>query len=159
MGNIDAQDTIVMAWEGGRLDGVEVACTVTSMAASIAAEAFTRRVLAGKPIRGRDIEALAAVFVDHVQRWTLRTGQGRPVRVRVRDFLALHKSTVFDVLKEWVKHVNAPPPAPAPEVEQPELVEPVEVDPGLLLEARSLQEPGPDEVLVGQPAVPELVDA
>lgn len=162
---MDGQLVIVMAWEDGRLAGVEVAYTVESMAALIAAENFTRRALSGKPIRGRHIAAVAAVFVDHVQRWTLRARTGRPVPVRLDDFLALHKDTVFTLVQQWVRHVTVPPVA-APGAQndvpqqQPGVAEPAAADVddiGVQLEARTLHEPMPEEIQVDGP--PVLVDA
>lgn len=148
----DDQPLVVMEWDGGRFHGMQVAATVTSMAATIAAEDFMRRAASGKPLRGKHVLAVAGVFVSHVDRWNI-TRDGRPVRRTVKDFMRCDRNRVMAVLQQWVAHVA--PAAAVAESEPEPVVEPAEPDYAALLEARSLQNPGPGEVLVEQ--VPELV--
>lgn len=151
MSSVDDQPLVVMAWEGGRFDGMQVAVTVTSMSATIAAEAFMRRAASGRPLRGKHVRAVAEVFLDHVDRWNI-TRDGRPVRRTVKGFLRCDRDRVMAVLQQWVAHVA---PAAAVAAEPEPVAGPAELGFADVLESRALQEPGPGEVLVEQ--VPELV--
>lgn len=164
MSHIDEQDVVVMSWGDGPFEGMTVGAAVSSMAALIAVEDWDRRALSGKPIRGRHIQALAAVFVRHVTRWNITLDSGRPAPVTVEGFLGLHRDRVRAVLRMWVQYVHTPPESEqaAPEVEDAPVVDDLDpTDPMLLLESRSLQPPGEGEQLVASTVEPDavLVDA
>lgn len=149
-----------MSWDDGPFAGMVVGVETTSMAALLAVEDWERRALAGKPIRGEHIRALATVLVDHVTRWNLRLETGRPVPRTVDAFLRLHRDRVRAILRAWVEHVNQPPPVVEPEQLDEPVVEDIDLnDPALLLEERALQPPGEDEELVASTLDPVLVDA
>lgn len=161
MSNVDVQDVVVMSWGDGPFEGMVIGAEIASMAASIAAEDWDRRALSGKPIRGKHVTALAAVFLQHVTRWNLTLETGRPVPVKLAPFLRLHKDRVQAILRMWVKAVHSPPGADAaddPPVSEGPSVEDLDPsDPMLLLEARALQPPGEGEQLVASSVEPKIM--
>lgn len=160
----DLQTTYVLAFA----DGLEVGVTATSMAAQIAVEEFDARLVRGKPVRGRHIARLARVFVRHVERWTVHTGEGRAVPVSVEAFLMLDRDeVVMPVLRQWVALVRQPPRAEdttaAAEVEREDAAA-VEMVAGIpvadivdRLSVTSLTEPAADDVpILREPDAAEL---
>lgn len=149
----DVQDSYALAWpdDSGHA-GLAVTVSATSLAATLAAEKFNRRVTAGR-VRGKDVERLAAVFVEHVEAWSV-TRAGELVPVTVDGLLSLHRDTALLLLRQWVSTVLDPPRPPDLEpapVEEPETVED-------FLQATTLMPVTEDMVEVDIP-VPELVDA
>jgi hypothetical protein len=147
----DDQPTFQLVWpDGGALAGLVIDVRASSTAADVAVERFCRRVERGR-MRQKDVARLAAVFVEHVEAWTVtaitpaRT-PGRVVPVAVSRFLALDRRVVAEVLRQWMRAVqrSALPAEPAAEVEP--------VEPGLSIEdfiaSTTLTEPSPGAVLV-----------
>lgn len=103
---IDDQPIYRLYWEDGPRAGLVVAARGRSFAALAAVERFDRRAVRG-PVRARDVAELAAVFIEHVESWTITARTGRRVPVSVARFLALDRDVVLVILREWCQVVRA----------------------------------------------------
>lgn len=148
---VDVQDSYALAWpDDSDRAGLAVTVSATSLAATLAAERFQQRALAGR-VRGKDVERLAGVFVAHIEGWSVMRG-GRPVPITVAGLLSLHRDIALLLLRQWVGTVLDPPRAPEVEpVEEPETIEDY-------LHATSLSPITDDMVEVDIPEL-DLVDA
>ena len=171
----DTQTSYVLSFR--QLD-LEITATATSALAAAAVERFDARMLSNKPMRQRDVNRLAEVFVAHVEAWDLRTAAGRPLPVTVEAFLMQHRDEVVaPVLRQWAALVRQPVPPELAEAEETVEQEiPEETVAGIAvseleasLAATSLTTPGDNEYVaaadpppVVEPEVvaePELVGA
>lgn len=150
----DTQDTYVLSFSDR---GLEIAATVTSLAAAAAVERLDRRIESGQPVRAKDVVRLAEVFVRHVEQWNLRTYAGAPIPVTIDAFLMQHRDqVVLPALGQWSALVRNPSPAPAVEPDELARDEPTMAGIAVseiedMLGAQALSDPADGEQPVQEP--------